>query len=267
MAFQCAPPETIYVKINPCCTLVREIPADEDIGLSRETIQFNFDNLNSHVCNLETSAAEVWNPTFTIVAEASAKWNSVLSTVQNLSAGWQSAYATVLATSATWLDPITVIYPSPFPANMTSIDVEALITWANASLPISSTTINGCPSYHYVEGQKLWVFAPKYHEAVQYVANACQAPPKFERALIRIYNTTINYGAGIYHAVGWVGIGGQVNSGSGHFTGVATLEQVEVTAGNCSLSGSYISKYIGEIIGVELYVNGSGEWAYNRMLY
>ena len=98
--FSCTEPATIYQKVNECCILVRLIDECEDIGDSMDKINFNFQNLEAHTCNLELSANQLWNPAWSIMSANSAKWMSVLATVQDLSACWQSAATTVEDLSA-----------------------------------------------------------------------------------------------------------------------------------------------------------------------
>jgi hypothetical protein len=268
MSLSCAPPETVYIKLNPCCILIKDIRECEDIGDSLPTIQFNFENLNAHVCDLELSATQIWDPTYTLVREASALWQNAASLVNQYASAWNNAWATVNAYSAAWLEPITVVYPTPVPFGG-SVNVATILSWITTNFPISTAPAanSQCSVINHPAGQRMWVFVGKLTRAVQLIVATSNCTPVFNSALIRSYNTTINFGAGAYSATGWVGIGGSVTSGTGAFLGIATLLAINISAPPVGLSGSYTDQYTSGYAAIEYIVNGSGAWVYNQTLW
>ena len=263
----CEPPQTVYIKINPCCTLIKQIPTCEDIGDSLTTIQFNFQNLDAHVCSMESSAATLWDPAYTLVRDMSGLWSSAAALVQSMSAAWNNARTTVQTYSAAWLDPISVIYPAPL-AYSTSINVSAVSAWATSQFPVTAAPANSqCLSVNYAVGQRLWVFIGKYNRALQTIVSTSTPTAHFQNALISVYNTTINFGAGAYYNQAWLGVGGEVWSGVGSFRGRAQLLAVNTYSDAAAITGSYTDQYIGSFGALEFVVNTFGHWQYVKQLY
>lgn len=164
----CSPPDTVYVKTNPCCVLIREIAECEDIGNSLANINFNFSNLDAHTCNLEASGSELWTPTYSLVESQSANWQAAYAVVQSMSAAWNAAYTTVSQYSAAFLEPVTVMYPTPNTAGYVTYDTTAIATWLSTTLPITSTAAGpNCPTANFAPNQKAWVMIANTSVAAQ----------------------------------------------------------------------------------------------------
>lgn len=255
----CAAPETIYLKANPCCTLIQPIATCESIGSSLPAIQFNFSNLDAHTCNLETSARELWNPIYSLISSSSSRWVAAYNVVQSMSAAWNSAYTTVASYSAAWIEPISVIYSSTF--NEGEIDTNIIKAWADENFPITTPgQLNTCSDINFAPGQKMWVFCGTLAAATQSLFYATPDVPQytsttvdttrstaaaqgsctFNGATLAVWMLTINHGAGSYSNLGQVAMYDQVDwqvstnvirCGDGAWLAGAAIADVSITAG------------------------------------
>lgn len=147
-----------FEKDDPSLFNVLPIRWDEDPVRSLSTINLNFDNLDTELCNISFSANNFWNELYTDFTANSGKWDSVFTTVQTYSAYWQSTYTTVSETSAAWLSPVTVIFPNP----ISSLNRPAMLEWLQINFPAKT---GSCVNY--LNGQIMNVFALEYTIAFQ----------------------------------------------------------------------------------------------------
>lgn len=145
-------------KEDPSIFNVLPINWDEDPVSSLSTINLNFSNLDTEICNLSFSADNFWNQMYTDYVANSGKWESMFTTVQTYSGCWQSTYTTVLETSAAWLTPLSVVYPFP----ISSLNRPSILTWVENNFPVKT---GDCVNY--LNGQILNVFALEYTIAFQ----------------------------------------------------------------------------------------------------
>lgn len=269
MITTCAQPDTIYVKANPCCTLVQSIEDCEDIGNSLAAIQFNFSNLDSHVCNLELSAKEFWDPTYTLVDSMSANWQNAYSIVQSLSAAWNNAYTTVSQYSAAWIEPISVMYSTPRSYGAAAHDVGNISSgvwkWVVDNFPLTSVAVGeNCPTVNYVPGQKLWVYIGNINRLAQVLIAQGTCTCHWFETLLTIWNYTINHGAGYYTNTWWTDRRGNVPyvySGEGAFMAYARADDVRIRATASTLTSTYYDTYMSSFNCIEYQVIGN-QWAY-----
>lgn len=145
-------------KEDPSKFNILPIRWEEDPVESLSTINLNFENLDTEICNLSFSAENFWNPLYTEFQENSAKWESIFTTVSTYSSCWQSTYTTVLEFSGGWLSPITIMYPIP----VGNIDINFLTNWVRTSFPVRR---GGC--LNYLNGQELYLYALEFAIARQ----------------------------------------------------------------------------------------------------
>lgn len=136
-------------KDDPSMIKVLPINWDEEPVESLSTINYNFEELEKAICDLEFSAANYWDSVYSTYSANSGRWNSAYNTVRDNSANWQNTFTTVRETSGAWHGPISVIYPFP----LASIDLPAITEWLNQNYPpISEGAVN------YIEGQPFLLF-------------------------------------------------------------------------------------------------------------
>ncbi len=145
-------------KINSDCQLVIPIDEQANIGHTLTAISLNFENIDISLCNISTSAEELWNPTSLEFLEKLPMWNDMLNVIQTYSSCWNDSYNTVTSLSSFWLKPITLIYPYPFTSGTTGID-EIVQDWLNENFP---PRLGNC--FNFIVGQELYVFTPQYSQ-------------------------------------------------------------------------------------------------------
>lgn len=157
-----------FSKLNPTCYNILPISWSEDPKTSLSTIGINFSALDTSLCNLYTSAENLWSPMFSVFQNVSANWESVYNTVISNSACWQSTYLTVRTLSAHWLTPITIVYPNVI--KKADYSIASILTWVKSSFPISS---QNCTNY--INGQLLKVYTLRYAIEQQQITCRCAA--------------------------------------------------------------------------------------------
>jgi hypothetical protein len=145
-------------KEDPSLFNILPIKWEEEPVTSLSTINLNFENLDTEICNISFSADNFWNSMYNDYVANSGKWESMYTTIQTYSACWQSTYTTVLETSAAWLSPISVVYPAP----VSSIIHPAILQWVEAAFPVKT---GSCVNY--LNGQVLNVFVLEYTVGLQ----------------------------------------------------------------------------------------------------
>jgi hypothetical protein len=137
-------------KDNPAIFNILPIRWEEDPVTSLSTINLNFENIDTEVCNLGFSAHNIWNKLYDDVQEYSDSWNSAFTTIQTFSGCWQSTYTTVSTASAGWLCPITVVFPTII---TTYLSHTPYLSWLRLVFP---TRVGTCVNY--LNGQVLYLY-------------------------------------------------------------------------------------------------------------
>lgn len=293
----CQQPETLYVKENPCCVLIRAIESCEDIGNSLETIRFNFSNLDAHTCNLEMSAAQLWNPIAALVAEMSAKWQTAYNVVQSMSAAWNSAYTTVAQYSAAFIEPVTVVYPTVFSSDTVSTSLATISAWVVTNYPITSSSASAqCTIVNFAPNQKLWVYCAVQGSTPQVILAQGAATVTNITTQLHIWHQFVDTGVGYCQTIGpylpphlrtsdnqggqwvqklrrpfvpFVNSEGDANTvmswGGGVYAGCG-WDNVRYTISNPQLYGTYYDTYTEKFAWVE-FQNIAGNWTFIRRYY
>ncbi len=299
----CEQPETIYIKENPCCVLIRAIEDCEDIGSSLANIQFNFSNLDAHTCNLEMSAVQLWNPTSALIAEMSAKWQAAYNIVQTMSAAWDAAYTTVSQYSAAFIEPVTVIYPSVFATDTVSTAISVLSSWVNANYPVTSNSVGSdCTVINYAPNQKLWLYCAIQTYTTQTILAQGTATVSNIYTAMHVWHQNSSTGEGYCQTLGpprtaadgtmlpptpsgnlgaqWVTklvrpfvpfVNSELNNNTtmswgGGWVAGAAWDQVKYDIVNPQVTGTYYDNYVNKFAWVEFQCIG-GVWTYMSRYY
>ena len=144
------------------CDFVYPVLEGDSIGNSLSSINYNFRQIDTQLCNVESDVNFKWLPTYTTFAENSGNWMSAITTFQANSACWQQTRTTVNQMSSFWLKPITLVYPYPF----TGVDITSVRQWLVLNFPVH---VGNC--FNYIVGQDLYVFCPSYYTINRQVSN------------------------------------------------------------------------------------------------
>lgn len=150
-------------KINPNCDIVIPIDEQSSIGDSISALNLNFRNIDITLCNLTTSATELWIPAYETLNSLSSNWLDMMNIVETYSSCWNESYNIVTSLSSFWLKPISMVYPYPFEEDALSIE-NTVETWVNETFPVQ---VGNC--FNFIVGQELYIFTPEYAEINRYV--------------------------------------------------------------------------------------------------
>ncbi len=209
------------------CDYVYPVLKQEALGNSLSAINYNFINLDNEICRLEDNFTNFYNPAFTVFSESSARWLDSINTMVSNSACWDAATNTVAEMSGFWLNPISIVYPYPFPANT---DIPTITNWLNINFPVKS---GNC--FNFIVGQVLYVHSPEYTNINRIVTNSGGAG-----------NRVVQF---VYHCD---------CIGRGAYNGVAYQN---VDCGSVVVQSVIPDAYINKFVGVKFVVNSSFQWS------
>jgi len=209
------------------CDFVYPVLKSEALGNSLSSINFNFLNVDNELCRLEDNFTNYYDPAFTVFSESSARWIDSINTVVSNSACWESTCSVVAEMSGFWLNPISIIYPYPFPTNT---DIALITAWLNDNFPVKS---GNC--YNFIVGQVLYVNSPEYATTNRVVTNTGGAGKKV---------VTFTYYCNCI--------------GRGSYAGVAYQN---VDCGTVVIKSVIPDTYVNKFVGVKFVVDSNFEWS------
>lgn len=112
---------------------------DEFLGNTQEIFNQNFQEFNTHTCNLLYSATNLWNDFRTDFAQLSSPMVAAFNAVSTTSAFWKSSSDLVSNLQKYWLQPIMIVYPDSFDM---VVDVETVQTKLNSQINYSIDPTN-----------------------------------------------------------------------------------------------------------------------------
>lgn len=132
------------------------ILSSNNIGDSLNTLNDNYLNLDLWTQSVEASAKYLWRPVLDLFISKQEQWLNASTIFQTNSSKWESLKSTVEYASAKWLQPLSLVYPEPFPNTTNNNTVlQILSSWVNTYFPPYNSVAD---KVNYVEGQTVIIF-------------------------------------------------------------------------------------------------------------
>jgi hypothetical protein len=123
----------------------------DSIGDSLSSINLNYLNLEVSTLNIQASSDSLWTPMFNYFLTYGDFLKETSTIAMQYSAVISQATTQIQSNSASWCKPISIFYPSIFPASSAVNDISNVLTsWINTYFPI---TLSGTNIPNYIENQ------------------------------------------------------------------------------------------------------------------
>ena len=164
-------------------TLPINILTNDSIGDSLSSVNLNYFNVELDTLTIKASSDSLWTPMFNYFVKYGDFLKETSTIAIQYSAFIVDATTQVQNNSASWCKPISIFYPSIFPASSAVNDISDVLTsWVNTYFPI---TLSGTNIPNYVENQiaviysHTWQLGPSMDETqILQDYTVCYTQPK-----------------------------------------------------------------------------------------